>query len=41
VCATLQESSYADGVPTRWSAERAMPDEVVAERYFTAEHVFR
>jgi pimeloyl-ACP methyl ester carboxylesterase len=39
--ATLHESSYADGVPTRWSAERTMPDEIAAERYFTAEHVFR
>jgi pimeloyl-ACP methyl ester carboxylesterase len=41
IYATLHESSYADGVPTRWSAERTMPDEVAAERYFTAEHVFR
>ena len=39
--ATLHESSYADGVPTRWSAERLLPDEIVAEGYFTAEHVFR
>jgi pimeloyl-ACP methyl ester carboxylesterase len=39
--ATLHESSYADGYPTRWSAERLMPDEVREERYFTAEHVFR
>ena len=41
IYATLHESSYADGVPTRWSAERLMPDEVASERYFTAEHVFR
>lgn len=41
IYATLHESSYADGVPTRWSAERTMPDEVAEERYFTAEHVFR
>ena len=41
IYATLHESSYADGVPTRWSAERVMPDEVASERYFTAEHVFR
>jgi pimeloyl-ACP methyl ester carboxylesterase len=41
IYATLHESSYADGVPTRWSAERTMPDEIAAERYFTAEHVFR
>jgi pimeloyl-ACP methyl ester carboxylesterase len=38
--ATLHESSYADGVPTRWSAWRMLPDEVEEERYFTAEHVF-
>jgi pimeloyl-ACP methyl ester carboxylesterase len=41
IYATLHESSYADGVPTRWSAERVMPDEVASERLFTAEHVFR
>jgi pimeloyl-ACP methyl ester carboxylesterase len=39
--ATLHESSYADGVATRWSAERLLPDEVASEGYFTAEHVFR
>jgi pimeloyl-ACP methyl ester carboxylesterase len=38
--ATLHESSYADGVATRWSAARLLPDEIVAEGYFTAEHVF-
>jgi pimeloyl-ACP methyl ester carboxylesterase len=38
--ATLHESSYADGVVTRWSAERLMPDEVAEEGYLTAEHVF-
>jgi pimeloyl-ACP methyl ester carboxylesterase len=38
--ATLHESSYADGVPTRWSAERLLPPEV-GEDLFTAEHVFR
>jgi pimeloyl-ACP methyl ester carboxylesterase len=38
--ATLHESSYADGVPTRWSAERLLPAEV-GEDLFTAEHVFR
>jgi pimeloyl-ACP methyl ester carboxylesterase len=38
--ATLHESSYADGVATRWSSERLLPDEVVAEGLFTAEHVF-
>ena len=38
--ATLHESSYADGVATRWSAHRLLPDEVGEEGYFTAEHVF-
>ena len=41
IYATLHESSYADGLATRWSAERTMPAEVAEERYFTAEHVFR
>lgn len=41
IYATLHESSYADGVATRWSAERTMPDWVEEERAFTAEHVFR
>jgi hypothetical protein len=40
IYATLHESSYADGVPTRWSADRLLPDEIVAEGLFTAEHVF-
>ncbi len=40
IYATLHESSYADGVATRWSSERLMPDEVRDEGYFTAEHVF-
>src|SRR5262249_15977765 len=40
IYATLQESCYADGEATRWSAERTMPDEFAEERYFTAEHVF-
>lgn len=40
IYATLHESSYADGVATRWSAARLLPDEVVSEGYFTAEHVF-
>jgi pimeloyl-ACP methyl ester carboxylesterase len=41
IYATLHESSYADGVPTRWSAHRLLPDEVEEEGYLTAEHVFR
>jgi pimeloyl-ACP methyl ester carboxylesterase len=40
IYATLHESSYADGVATRWSAERLLPDEIEAEGSFTAEHVF-
>jgi pimeloyl-ACP methyl ester carboxylesterase len=40
IYATLHESSYADGVPTRWSAARLLPDEIATEGYFTAEHVF-
>jgi pimeloyl-ACP methyl ester carboxylesterase len=38
--ATLHESSYADGVATRWSAARLLPDEVKEQGWFTAEHVF-
>jgi pimeloyl-ACP methyl ester carboxylesterase len=40
IYATLHESSYADGVATRWSAHRLLPDEIVDAGYFTAEHVF-
>lgn len=40
IYATLHESSYADGAPTRWSAARLLPDEIGEEGYFTAEHVF-
>lgn len=40
IYATLHESSYADGVPTRWSADRLLPEEVTREGYFTAEHIF-
>jgi pimeloyl-ACP methyl ester carboxylesterase len=38
--ATLHESSYADGVVTRWSASRLLPDEIEREGFFTGEHVF-
>ncbi|MEI7743873.1 MAG: alpha/beta fold hydrolase [Chloroflexota bacterium] len=40
--ATLHESSYADGVATRWSAARTMPDgfDAPGETGFWAEHVF-
>jgi pimeloyl-ACP methyl ester carboxylesterase len=38
--ATLHESSYADGVATRWSAARLLPDVFATEPYFTAEHIF-
>jgi pimeloyl-ACP methyl ester carboxylesterase len=39
--AVVHEACYADGHPTRWSAQRTMPDEC-AERpeLFTGEHVF-
>jgi pimeloyl-ACP methyl ester carboxylesterase len=40
IYATLHESSYADGVATRWSADRLMPDEIRDDLGFTAEHVF-
>jgi pimeloyl-ACP methyl ester carboxylesterase len=40
IYATLHESSYADGFPTRWSAARVLPAEVEERGYFTAEHVF-
>ena len=40
IYATLHESSYADGVATRWSSDRLLPDEIETEGYFTAEHVF-
>jgi pimeloyl-ACP methyl ester carboxylesterase len=40
IYATLHESSYADGVPTRWSADRLLPAEIIEQDYFTAEHIF-
>ncbi len=40
IYATLHESSYADGVPTRWSADRLLPDAVRDSEAFTAEHVY-
>jgi pimeloyl-ACP methyl ester carboxylesterase len=40
IYATLHESSYADGVATRWSAHRLLPDEIEQNGYLTAEHVF-
>jgi len=40
IYATLHESSYADGVATRWSSHRLLPDAVAAEGLFTAEHIF-
>ena len=38
--ATLHESSYADGGPTRWSSHRLTPDWFEGSEAFTAEHVF-
>ena len=40
IYATLHESSYADGVATRWSADRLLPDEIRDGEMFTAEHIF-
>jgi len=40
IYATLHESSYADGGPTRWSAHRLTPDWLGGTEAFTAEHVF-
>jgi pimeloyl-ACP methyl ester carboxylesterase len=40
IYATLHESSYADGVATRWSAHRLLPAAVEEEGFFTAEHIF-
>jgi pimeloyl-ACP methyl ester carboxylesterase len=39
--ATVHEACYADGGSTRWSADRLLPDELVAEDYFSGEHIFR
>ncbi|MEW5992597.1 MAG: alpha/beta fold hydrolase [Chloroflexota bacterium] len=41
IYATLHEACYADGVATRWSSDRLLPDEIEAEGFFTAEHIFR
>jgi len=38
--ATLHESSYADGVATRWSADRLLPEAIRDGDHFTAEHVY-
>ncbi|MDL2334747.1 MAG: alpha/beta fold hydrolase [Chloroflexota bacterium] len=40
IYATLHESSYADGVATRWSAARTKPAEVDADGYFCGEHIY-
>jgi pimeloyl-ACP methyl ester carboxylesterase len=41
IYAILHESSYADGVATRWSAERVMPAEYAdTPELLTGEHVF-
>lgn len=40
IYATLHESSYADGVATRWSSHRLLPAAVGDEGLFTAEHIF-
>jgi pimeloyl-ACP methyl ester carboxylesterase len=38
--AVVHEASYADGVATRWSAERVMPSDYEAPEMLTGEHVF-
>ncbi|MCA0243489.1 MAG: alpha/beta hydrolase [Proteobacteria bacterium] len=40
IYATLHESSYADGVATRWSAHRLAPEDAVSGDLLGAEHVF-
>jgi len=40
IYATLHESSYADGVATRWSSHRLLPADFWTTELFTAEHVF-
>ena len=37
--AAIHEACYADGVATRWSADRTMPEDWPAE-FFTGEHIF-
>ncbi len=40
IYATLHESSYADGVATRWASDRLLPEAFKGTELFTAEHVF-
>ena len=40
IYATLHESSYADGQPTRWSAHRLAPEDAIRGHLLGAEHVF-
>jgi pimeloyl-ACP methyl ester carboxylesterase len=40
IYATLHESSYADGVATRWSSDRLLPGAFKGPELFTAEHVY-
>jgi len=40
IYAILHEASYADGVATRWSAHRMLPDEFVTDDLLIGEHVF-
>ena len=40
IYATLHESSYADGVATRWGAARTKPPEIEAQGYLAAEHMY-
>ncbi len=41
IYAAIHEACYADGVATRWSAQRVMPEDFAADpTLFTGEHVF-
>lgn len=40
IYAVIHEASYADGVATRWSASRLLPDRFEPPENFTGEHVF-
>jgi pimeloyl-ACP methyl ester carboxylesterase len=40
IYAVIHEASYADGVATKWSASRLLPEEFDPPEMFTGEHVF-
>ena len=41
IYATIHEACYADGVATRWSSDRLLPESFREELWFTGEHIFR